>query len=240
MFVSRGIFLMLAYRSIRKEVPQLTLRAPDAKGAMDTLRRVWTYGTEAILILAWSHLDIVAVRTLFGTEVAGTYSAGQKIVVGLGAVTAVVGNVMIPRLSKLAESLDVQFWKATRNAILTMSAIGAVIALPFIAVPEFLVETLYGLEFQGLIQLMPFFGLIVFVRYTNVAAGAAAVAAGLFRTRVFAPLSGLVTTGLLLPVIAQVSLVPISFMLIYILGISVMTTSNIWSLMRLWAVRRYS
>ena len=151
MFVSRGTFLLLAYRTIHKEVPQLVLRAPDARGAMETLRRVWTYGTEAILILAWSHLDIVAVRTLFGTEVAGTYSAGQKIVVGLGAVTAVVGNVMIPRLSKLAERQDLRFWKATRNTILTMSAIGAVIALPFMLMSGILIETLYGLQFRGLI-----------------------------------------------------------------------------------------
>lgn len=237
MLISRTIFLALAYRQIRQVVPLLNLRGSIASGSIGTLRRVWTYGAEATFILAWTQLDIVAVRALFGTEVVGTYSAGQKIVGGLCALTAVTGNVMIPRLSRLAIGLDAAFWTMARNTILIMALIGTFLALPFVLFSSQLIDLLYGHSFRNLIEIMPYLGVVLILRYTNTGASAAAIAAGLYRTRILAPLLGLLSTAALIPVIIGAGPTLSRFMIIYISGIAVMLATYAWSLYRARAAR---
>lgn len=232
MLLSRTVFLLLAYRKIHRAVPSLNLGGPIVSGSKATLGRVWTYGAEATFILAWTQLDIVAVRALFGTEVVGTYSAGQKIVGGLCALTAVTGNLMIPRLSKLAIGLDAAFWAMARNTILAMALLGALLALPFVLLSGQLVNLLYGHSFRHLVDIMPYLGIALILRYTNTGASAAAVAAGLYRTRILAPLLGLISTAALIPVIVGAGPTLSRFMFIYVFGITVMLTSYVWSLYR--------
>lgn len=240
MLISRSMYLILAYRKIRQIVPQLLLGGSVASGSIGTLRRVWTYGAEATFILAWTQLDVVAVRALFGTEVVGTYSAGQKIVAGLCALTAVTGNVMIPRLSRLAKGSSSAFWTTARNTILIMAMIGVSLALPFVLFSAPLVDLLYGHSFRNLVDIMPYLGCVLILRYMNTGASAAAIAAGLYRTRILAPLGGLIFTAALIPLVMRMGPSLSHFMVIYIFGIAVMATTYVGSLYRArtaWAQR---
>lgn len=232
MLVSRGIFLVMAHRKAQRAVPRLTLRAPIANGPFKTLRRVWTYGTEATLLLVWNQLDVVAVRALFGTEVVGAYSAGQKIIGGFAALTAVVGNVMIPRLSKLAVNPQAAFWATARSTIVVTASIGMALAIPLILLPREIIDLLYGQTFSHVSEIMPYFGVLLILKYTNTAASAVAVAAGLYRTRMLAPLLGLLSTAALVVTIAQFSPDLRHFLLAYMFGVLAMIGFYIGSLFR--------
>lgn len=223
MLISRSLFLSLAHWKIRQAVPLLNLRRSGARVSIATLRRVWTYGVESTLYLAWSQLDVVAIRALFGTEAVGTYSAGQKIVTGLSAFTAVTGNVMIPRLSRLAIASDAAFWTTARNTIVIMTLIGASLAIPLVLFSGHIIDLLYGHHFRNLIEIMPYLGGVLILKYTNVATVAAAVAAGLYRTRILAPLLGLMGTAALLPVVITMGTTLPRFMSAYLLGMVLMT-----------------
>lgn len=228
-FVSRGIYLILAYQRLHTVCPLVKRQPTMELGPIATLRRVWTYGAEGALGTAWNQLDIVLVRALCGREAVGIYSAGQKIVGGIYAMAPVVGNVMIPRLSLLSFRKDPHFWRIAKLTVLAMAGIGASFALPLVAFSHSMVEMLFGKAFQQMGYLLPIFGAILFIKYLNGGIAIAIVSAGLNNARILAPIFGLSVVGILLATYGRSALRVEDFMLIYITGLLVTgCTHTVW------------
>lgn len=189
--LSRLIYLTAAVIMLRRIMPTLSLRRHGAGHPLATLKRVWPYGIDGALTTAWGQLDVVVVRVLYGAQAVGLYAAGQKIVQGVSALAPVVGNVMIPKLSRLAKTSDARF---QRTAVITagvMLAIGLLFGVPLIVFSELTSHVLFGEKYKYLSQLLPFFALILILKYLAAGAGIVITSAGLQSKRVICQLSAM-------------------------------------------------
>jgi O-antigen/teichoic acid export membrane protein len=121
---------------------------------------------------------------VFGTQIVGLYAGGQKILQGVVALAPVVGNVMIPHIARKAHDRATDTWRAAAAAGALMVGIGLIVAVPLIILPGFITHTLFGSEFSRLAEWLPWFGLILFVRYSGAAFGIVLSAIGLQKKRV--------------------------------------------------------
>jgi O-antigen/teichoic acid export membrane protein len=228
MALARLFYLCLALVAVHKVIPALQLRQPLIERPHVTLRRIWPYGIDGMLVTAWNQLDVVAVRVLFGTQALGLYTAGQKVVLGVGALAPVVGNVMIPRLARLASTRNQHFWTAAIKTSVLMASIGTVFALPLMLFPLQITHQLLGSSYVGLEELLPWFGGILIVRYLGAGAGVLITAAGLQSRRVVAQLAGLGVVAVLLPSIVTFDLELTHFIGIVMIGLVTMTLGYLW------------
>jgi O-antigen/teichoic acid export membrane protein len=233
MALSRCVYLALALRALRPLLPSLRLAEPLQRGPLGTLRLAWPYGLDGVLVTAWNQLDVVAVRALFGVQAVGLYSAGQKIVLGVSALAPVVGNVMIPHLSRLSAAASPRFWRAAANTGALLCAIGGMFAIPLIAWPLPLAHLLFGHAYAGLATLLPLFGGILLLRYVAASAGVVITAAGFQARRVVVQLVGLGVVAALVPVVVALHLQLVDFIRFYMLGLLSMTLGYFWWLWRL-------
>ncbi|WP_374278291.1 lipopolysaccharide biosynthesis protein [Azonexus sp.] len=183
-FASRMFYLTLAIHVLRRVIPSLSLGKSGATAPHRTFKRVWSYGIDGALTTAWGQLDVIVVRALYGTQAVGIYAAGQKIVQGVSALAPVVGNVMIPNLARQARSGDPRFQRTSMLTAAAMLGIGGLFAAPMLAMPEQVSALLFGDKFQGLGQLLPFFALILALKYLAAGAGIVITSAGLQAKRV--------------------------------------------------------
>lgn len=232
MVASRCVYLALAWRAARKVVPLLRLGAPVASGPLSTLRRAWPYGVDGMLVTAWNQLDVVAVRVLFGTQAVGLYSAGQKVVLGVGALAPVVGNVMIPRMSRLAADADPAFWKTAAKTGALMGFIGAAFGVPLMLFAQPLADSMFGQSYQGLAALLPLFGGVLLLRYVAASAGVVITAAGFQSRRVVVQLVGLGTVACMLPLLVAKQGQLGDFVRMFMVGQGAMTLGYFWWLWR--------
>lgn len=191
MALTRCGYLAIARFMLARVLPGLRVSSRGAWQPGLTLRRVLPYGVDGMLVMAWSQLDVVAVRALFGAQGVGLYSAGQKIVQGFGALAPVVGNVMIPRLSRLSAQKDPALWRAGHKTALLLTTLGVAFALPLVFVPELVSTALFGVRYSNLAPLLPWFGALLLVRFLAASAGVLITAVGLQAKRVSSQLLAL-------------------------------------------------
>jgi O-antigen/teichoic acid export membrane protein len=191
--VSRLCYCAAAAYALHSVLPALSLRKGRAESTSATFGKVWPYGIDGILTTSWNQMDVIAVRAIYGIQAVGLYSAGQKIVQGVSALAPVVGNVMIPRLSRLAKTQDARFQSFALRTAMAMVVIGAGFAAPLIAFPAFSSHLLYGEKFADLAELLPFFGILIAFKYIAAGSGVVVTAAGLQARRVVCQLIGFAT-----------------------------------------------
>lgn len=233
MALSRLVFMCVAGAQLGRILPDLNLRRPLSGRRRGTIGKILPYGLDGVMAVAWTQADVVLVRLLFGQQAVGLYAAGQKIVLGIGALAPVVGNVMIPSMTALVARHSPRFWRmAFRTAALLM-CIGLVFALPMILLPDQIVVLLFGPAYRDLAGLLPMFGLVVLVRYAGAGAGVVITAAGLQARRVLAQVAGMCMVALLVPAIPFLGLNLRDFIGIYVAGLSTMAIGYVWFLWRL-------
>jgi len=191
--VSRVCYLVAAAYTLHQVIPALSLRQGSTEKVTATFGKVWPYGVDGILTTSWNQMDVIAVRAIYGVQAVGLYSAGQKIVQGISALAPVVGNVMIPKLSRLAKTQDTNFHSVALRTAIAMVMIGVGFAAPLIAVPEFFSHLLFGEKFADLADLLPYFGILIALKYVAAGSGVVVTAAGLQARRVKCQLMGLAT-----------------------------------------------
>jgi O-antigen/teichoic acid export membrane protein len=195
--LSRILYLGAAAYTLHRLVPGLALRHGNIAPPLNTLSKVWPYGVDGVLTNAWGQLDVIAVRAIFGVTGAGVYAAGQRIVQGVSALAPVVGNVMIPKLSRLAKNKDARFQSSAVRTALAMAAIGILFAVPLVLFPSAISNFVFGDKFSALESLLPLFGLLIFLKYVAAGSGVVMTAAGLQQKRVMCQVIGLSTFALL-------------------------------------------
>lgn len=184
MAVTRCVYLAIARIMLARALPGLRIATGGNWQSLRTLRRVLPYGMDGMLVMAWSQLDVVAVRALFGAQGVGLYSAGQKIVQGFAALAPVVGNVMIPRLSRLSATNELAFWGAGRKTCVLLIGLGVAFAVPLVVAPKHVSAALFGARYLDLAPLLPWFGSLLLVRFLAASAGVLITAVGLQAKRV--------------------------------------------------------
>lgn len=222
--LGRSIYCCAAFLSARRTVKGFNLSRHDAACPLGTFRKVWPYGIDGALTSAWNQLDVVIVRALFGVHAVGHYAAGQKIVQGISALAPVIGNVMIPKLSRLVAQHDKDFRRMARKAAAAMALTGITFSVPLIFLPLGISDILFSGKYPDLAKLLPYFGLILVAKFLAAGAGIVITSLGLQTSRVVAQLVGLATLGILTLTIKPWSLGLVMFLVSYLLSITLVAT----------------
>jgi O-antigen/teichoic acid export membrane protein len=195
--VSRVGYLLIAHLALVRIVPHLRLSFTARPMPWIAIRRAWPYGVDAALFAVWNQLDVIVVRAVFGTQAVGIYSAGQKVILGFSALAPVIGNVMLPHLSRIYAMGNGKFWRLAGLTSVVFGIFGLILSLPLIFFAEGMVPWLLGAKYAELVEYLPYFALLLFVKYLGASAGVIATAIGMQKNRVVAQLVGLAVLSLL-------------------------------------------
>jgi len=182
--LTRAGYLMAAFIGLRRIVPSLALCLPNLAVLRKMFLRIRAYAADTALMTTYAQVDVLAVKFLFGTSGVGLYVAGQKLAQGAAMLAPVIGNVAIPAMTR-ATKLGPAVWgeKASKTFLIT-SLIGLLLGLPFVFLASELVGVLYGESFKQLEALLPYFGLLIFLRYVAASSGILLTSIGRQLTRV--------------------------------------------------------
>lgn len=171
--------------------PEIAQYKDKSTSIAQTFRKVLPYGADGFLNTSWNQLDIVIVGSLFGAHVLGIYAAGQKMVQGLYTLAQIVGNVMIPRLARLAYTRSQDLARSALITMATLSSIGFFFALLLWIWADELPLFLFGDRFYELGKLIPLFALILLMKYISAGSGIAMTAIGKQKFRVISQSFGI-------------------------------------------------
>ena len=92
---------------------------------------------------------------------------------------------------------DGKFWRLAGLTSVVFGVFGLILSLPLIFFAEGMVPWLLGAKYAELVEYLPYFALLLFVKYLGASAGVIATAIGMQKNRVVAQLVGLAVLSLL-------------------------------------------
>lgn len=177
----RICFVVTAFRLVRKEGIKLRSLA-SIRHATRSLKDNFFFGLDSTLTNLFSNLDTLAVGSLLGHSAVGIYQAGMRLIQGANTFAPVITNVFLPTISKSSELGHAS--EAISKKLHTIMLIsGSALSLPFISFPELIVGCLYGKDYKELEILLPWMGILLFLRYQAAAHGIMLAGLGFQATR---------------------------------------------------------
>lgn len=172
---SRLVALAITVPAVAKHfaAPKLA----DFGASITRLRMAISYAADFGFQSLFGQIDSVVLNYFLGPAAVGLYQAGMRIFLGGTQAASVLSNVFLPRASsshKLARLFAVE----NRRLQLAFISIGAFFGLIMAAYSQPIVGLLYGSSYFALVDLMPLFGLLFFLRFSAGAWGIVLTAAG--------------------------------------------------------------
>ena len=191
--ISRILFLLLALRAYKRLVPvDDSVSEPPLTVGIRNLKAGFPFAAEAAFTNFQSQADTLIVHHFLGASAVGIYQAGLRLMQGANTFAQVLSNVYLPAMaSKVGDKNNLKilanrlFWQ--------MLLLGTVSMLVFGFGAKIITHALYGTRYDELIQLMPWFGVLLLLRYVAASHGVTLSAVGLQSTRVAAIFFALVT-----------------------------------------------
>ena len=176
--LARVQYFFTAAWVLYRVAPEIAQYRADRTPVRQTFRRALPYGADEFLSTSWNQLDVVIVGSIFGAHALGIYAAGQKMIQGFYTLAQVVGNVMIPRLARLAHTRNQDLARSALITMASLSVIGLTFALPLWLWADELPGLLFGARFAELEGLLPLFALILLLKYISAGSGVVMTAVG--------------------------------------------------------------
>jgi O-antigen/teichoic acid export membrane protein len=181
MLVTRGAYLMMS-SSVLAAVPSTTPFKPSLHDTFSLIARYRHFGFDAFLTNLYSNVDTILVGQILGAGAVGVYQAGMRLMQGANTFAPVLANVYLAPMARAHDHRD-QLISLSQTLYALMLLAGALGALVFIYFPAPLIQFLYGERYSELASLMPWFGILLLVRYLAAAHGVALAALGHQATR---------------------------------------------------------
>lgn len=134
------------------------------------IKNTTSYAFDYFLQNLFGQIDSVVINFFGGPALVGIYQSGLRIFLGGAQAAGVLVNVFIPRVaaaSKVRSDLDVE----SNRLQLMFIATGFVFGCFLCFFPLSVIELLFGHAYHDLHKLMPFFGVLFFVRFLAAAFG---------------------------------------------------------------------
>lgn len=226
--LSRLGYLALAWISLRRTAPAVRGGQRSGEGLRSTFRRILPYGVDGLLTTAWSQLDVVLVRVLYGVQAAGIYAAGQKVVQGGVALAPVFGNVFIPRLSRLASIKSRNFEDLAKRSSAIFVIGGLLLSIPLVFFSSEVTALVFGSDYDGLSDILAYLGLVLLAKYMSAAYGVLLTSIGLQKKRIVSQLIGLVVLlcGFFVALLFDLGIV--LFMIFYLASVLCVFMANLF------------
>ena len=172
---SRTCVLIITWLNQKQYFAQL--RPAPVGRAVRRLKQAASYAMDFGLQSLIGHIDSLVLNYFLGPIAVGLHQAGMRLFLGGGQFANVLGNVFVPRVSSVVSQglrLDKQAEQLQRMFFGTGAAFGLALAIG----ADSIVHLLFGDQFAGLAALLPWFGLLFFVRFFAAAYGVLLTAAG--------------------------------------------------------------
>lgn len=171
-----GVISFAAQKAFAR-IPLSTVRS-----AWHCLQDAFAYAIEFAISTANTQVDSVLIQSQLGVRVVGLYQAGMKLVQGVSRLAPILALYLLPRLTRRVKASDM------KQAALTLAifgGIGAVAGGVLTVAAQSLTFWLFGPEFAQLAGLLPWFGLLLALRFVETGAGLVLVAADLQSRKVW-------------------------------------------------------
>lgn len=190
--ISRILFLFMSWRTYERIAPKVQQEKEwsFAKG-LKNLRGGFPFAAEAGFTNFQSQADTLIVHHFLGPTAVGVYQAGLRLMQGANTFAQVLSNVYLPPMaSKVNDALGLKHLSS--RLFLQMLLLGVASLAVFGFGATLITHTLYGEKFKQLTDLMPWFGVLLLLRYIAASHGVTLSAVGLQSTRVAAITSALI------------------------------------------------
>ncbi|CAM8669703.1 RfbX Membrane protein involved in the export of O-antigen and teichoic acid [Comamonadaceae bacterium] len=173
--VSRTLVLLITWANQAQYFA--SLRPSPLPKALSRLKSAFSYAYDFGLQSLIGQVDSLILNYFLGPVAVGMHQAGMRVFLGGGQIANVLGNVFIPKLSGLQN--DATAFKAQGQKLQVAFLVsGAAFGLTLAIAAELIVKILFGADYQPLVILLPWFGLLFFIRFFAAAYGVLLTSAG--------------------------------------------------------------
>ena len=181
--ISRLLVLFVTVPSVVRHFA--ALRVSTFGAALGRLRNTISYAIDFGFQSLFGQVDSVVLNAFVGPTAVGLHQAGMRIFMGGSQVAPILANVFLPRAAASSKEL-IKFSRESRRIQFSCLIFGCLFGMLLAILAQPIVLILFGSNYEQLIPLMPFFGLLFFLRFACGAWGLILTAAGkqTFRTQI--------------------------------------------------------
>lgn len=181
--ISRLAVLLVTWLAQRRYFAALRPGSPAQAWAR--LRATRPYAIDFGLQSLLGQVDSVVLNHFVGSAAVGLYQAGMRLFNGGAQAAGVLANVFLPRAAAAAEVQDggQTLRRESSRVQWAFVGFGLIFGLAMCSLAEPLVRLLFGVQYLELVQVLPWFGLLFFVRFFASSWGVLLTSAGAQRFR---------------------------------------------------------
>lgn len=183
MAAARLVQFLLSYRLFCARVPDRPRPEFSPRSAGATLRSSGAYGADVAVGAAFINLDTVLIAHTLGPESVGIYQAIARIYQGAVLAPAILGSIFLPKLARELGN-KYSFLQQYRKLAWSLLILGTLASATFTFGTPLLKLVYTQPHLESSFALMPWFALLVFVRFAASIYGVALTALGKQTSRV--------------------------------------------------------
>jgi O-antigen/teichoic acid export membrane protein len=130
-----------------------------------------SYATDYAMTAMFGQVDGILLNHYIGATAVGLHQAGMRLFMAAAQLAPILANVFLPRVSAAAVDGAGKFHSESMWVQLAFVLAGGTVDLVFSFGAPLLVNLAFGPDYQQLIELMPWFGLLFQVRFAAAAWG---------------------------------------------------------------------
>ncbi|MFN3303070.1 MAG: oligosaccharide flippase family protein [Roseateles sp.] len=225
--LSRLAVLLFTWHAQRRYFA--TLRPAPVRRAWARIMATRSYAVDFGLQSLLGQVDSVVLNHFVGPAAVGLYQAGMRLFNGGAQAASVLANVFLPRAAAAAQAQDsgASMRRESARVQWAFVGVGLMFGLVLCTLAEPIVMLLFGAQYKGLIAVLPWFGLLFFVRFFASSWGVLLTSAGAQRFRAVMNMLNWSLVGLL-----SIVLVPrlglIGWLLCLTAGNALLASAYVW------------
>jgi len=131
---------------------------------VDQLKVGMPFALHTIVAALYLNIDVLIIRQFISTFDLGIYQAGIRSVMAACLLALVVQNLFLPRLAESVGSYEL-FETLKRKYLLLTVCGGMLVSVLVVIFSESLIRLVFGSEFLSLSEMVPYFALVILMRY---------------------------------------------------------------------------
>ena len=162
-FLCGRILQLVAIRQASKAIFG-KIRLPKIDAGLVLAKRAAAYAVDFAFGNFFGNIDSVVLRLLVGVEAVGLFQSGMRLFQGGAQAAPILANVFLPAVARAAtDGSDSS--RAAKSLQLVFLGFGAFFGLGLSCFADKVVSLAFGADYAALSGLLPWFGLLFFVRF---------------------------------------------------------------------------
>jgi O-antigen/teichoic acid export membrane protein len=174
--LSRLLVLVITWSAQRRYFA--TLKPGNLAVGVERIRETLGYAVDFGMQSLFGQIDSLVLNHFVGPASVGVYQAGMRLFAGGAQAASVLANVFLPRAAAAAKS-SVTFERETRSVQFAFLSVGLCFGLALTVFSRQIADVFFGSRFNALDAILPWFGILFFVRFFASSWGVVLTGAGL-------------------------------------------------------------